>query len=103
MVQWTSTAEVMSMDLSPKKPNKAYSSDDGAYYDWSPADLPMLGTASIGAAKLCLSAGGLALPSYSDSAKVTYVLQGKYMYILFLFNPTNKSMSDPYVMCMGGI
>jgi hypothetical protein len=80
----------MSMDLSPKKPNKAYGSDGGAYYDWSPADLPMLGTASIGAAKLCLSAGGLALPSYSDSAKVAYVLQGKYIHILFLFfNPTN--------------
>lgn len=71
MVHRTSTADVphvMSMDLSPKKPNKAYGSDGGAYYDWSPADLPMLGAASIGAAKLCLSAGGLALPSYSDSA-----------------------------------
>ncbi|CAD6206107.1 unnamed protein product [Miscanthus lutarioriparius] len=77
MVQRTSTAEVMSVDLSPKKPNKAYGGDGGAYYDWSPADLPMLGAASIGVAKLCLSAGGLALPSYSDSAKVAYVLQGK--------------------------
>ena len=79
MVQRTSTAEVMSMDLSPKKPNKLYGSDGGAYYNWSPADLPMLGAASIGAAKLCLSAGGLVLPSYSDSAKVAYVLQGKYI------------------------
>uniref|UniRef100_A0A453GWH8 Cupin type-1 domain-containing protein n=3 Tax=Aegilops tauschii subsp. strangulata TaxID=200361 RepID=A0A453GWH8_AEGTS len=76
MVQRSSNAEVMSMDLSPKKPAKAYGSDGGAYYDWSPADLPMLGAASIGAAKLHLSAGGLALPSYSDSAKVAYVLQG---------------------------
>ncbi|XP_037418743.1 11S globulin seed storage protein 2-like [Triticum dicoccoides] len=76
MVQRTSNAEVMSMDLSPKKPAKAYASDGGAYYDWSPADLPMLGAASIGAAKLHLSAGGLALPSYSDSAKIAYVLQG---------------------------
>jgi hypothetical protein len=89
----------MSMDLSPKKPNKAYDSDGGAYYDWSPADLPMLGTASIGAAKLCLSAGGLALPSYSDSAKVAYVLQGKYLHILFLFLILliYKSISDPYI------
>ncbi|VAH70186.1 unnamed protein product [Triticum turgidum subsp. durum] len=76
MVQRSSNAEVMSMDLSPKKPAKAYGSDGGAYYDWSPADLPMLGAASIGAAKLHLSSGGLALPSYSDSAKVAYVLQG---------------------------
>ncbi|XP_037410664.1 11S globulin seed storage protein 2-like [Triticum dicoccoides] len=76
MVQRTTTAEVMCMDLSPKKPVKAYGSDGGSYYDWSPADLPMLGAASIGAAKLHLSAGGLALPSYSDSAKVAYVLQG---------------------------
>jgi len=36
----------------------------------------MLGVASIGAAKLSLAAGSLSLPSYSDSAKVAYVLQG---------------------------
>ncbi|CAL4995222.1 unnamed protein product [Urochloa decumbens] len=77
MVQRPAAAEVMSMDLSPKKPSKAYGGDGGAYYDWSPADLPMLGAASIGGAKLCLAAGGLSLPSYSDSAKVAYVLQGK--------------------------
>ncbi|GJN33679.1 hypothetical protein PR202_gb22300 [Eleusine coracana subsp. coracana] len=76
MVNRTATAEVMSMDLSPKLPAKAYGGDGGSYYDWSPADLPMLGVASIGAAKLHLAAGGLALPSYSDSAKVAYVLQG---------------------------
>ncbi|XP_047061363.1 11S globulin seed storage protein 2-like [Lolium rigidum] len=76
MVQRNSNAEVMSMDLSPKKPAKAYGSDGGSYYDWSPAELAMLGAASIGAAKLHLNAGGLSLPSYSDSAKVAYVLQG---------------------------
>jgi quercetin dioxygenase-like cupin family protein len=76
MVQRTSNAEVMSMDLAPKRPVKAYGGDGGAYYDWSPADLPMLGAASIGGAKLHLAAGGLSLPSYSDSAKVAYVLQG---------------------------
>jgi hypothetical protein len=64
------------VDLTPKQPRKAYGGDGGAYYEWSPADLPMLGVASIGAAKLSLAAGGLALPSYSDSAKVAYVLQG---------------------------
>jgi hypothetical protein len=76
MVQRTSNAEVMSMDLSPKMPAKAYGGDGGSYYEWSPADLPMLGVASIGAAKLSLTAGGMSLPSYSDSAKVAYVLQG---------------------------
>ncbi|KAK1670729.1 hypothetical protein QYE76_058888 [Lolium multiflorum] len=76
MVQRSSNAEVMSMDLSPKKPAKAYGGDGGSYYDWSPAELAMLGAASIGAAKLHLNAGGLSLPSYSDSAKVAYVLQG---------------------------
>lgn len=65
------------VDLTPRQPRKAYGGEGGAYYEWSPADLPMLGVASIGAAKLSLAAGGLSLPSYSDSAKVAYVLQGK--------------------------
>nr|ACG36012.1 legumin-like protein [Zea mays] len=64
------------VDLTPRTPKKAYGGDGGAYYEWSPADLPMLSVASIGAAKLSLAAGGLSLPSYSDSAKVAYVLQG---------------------------
>jgi hypothetical protein len=66
----------MAVDLTPRQPRKAYGGEGGAYYEWSPADLPMLGVASIGAAKLSLAAGGLSLPSYSDSAKVAYVLQG---------------------------
>ncbi|PWZ05714.1 Glutelin type-A 2 [Zea mays] len=64
------------VDLTPRQPRKAYGGDAGAYYEWSPADLPMLGVASIGAAKLSLAAGGLSLPSYSDSSKVAYVLEG---------------------------
>jgi hypothetical protein len=66
----------MAVDLTPRQPTKAYGGDGGSYYEWSPADLPMLGVASIGAAKLSLTAGGMSLPSYSDSAKVAYVLQG---------------------------
>ncbi|KAI4989659.1 hypothetical protein ZWY2020_036976 [Hordeum vulgare] len=65
------------LDLTPRQPAKVYGGEGGAYYDWSPADLPMLGVASIDAAKLSLTAGGMSLPSYSHSAKVTYVLQGK--------------------------
>uniref|UniRef100_A0ACD5W344 Uncharacterized protein n=1 Tax=Avena sativa TaxID=4498 RepID=A0ACD5W344_AVESA len=67
----------MAVDLTPKQPTKSYGGDGGAYYEWSPAELPMLGVTSIGAAKLSLAAGGMSLPSYSDSAKVAYVLQGK--------------------------
>uniref|UniRef100_A0A0D3EZB9 Cupin type-1 domain-containing protein n=1 Tax=Oryza barthii TaxID=65489 RepID=A0A0D3EZB9_9ORYZ len=82
MVQRTSSdsaasAEAMVMDLSPKRPAKSYGGEGGSYFDWSPSELPMLRAASIGAAKLSLAAGGLALPFYSDSAKVAYVLHGK--------------------------
>uniref|UniRef100_A0A0D9VAY7 Uncharacterized protein n=1 Tax=Leersia perrieri TaxID=77586 RepID=A0A0D9VAY7_9ORYZ len=56
----SSSAEAMTVDLSPKRPSKAYG---GACYEWSPSELPMLRAASIGAAKLSLAAGGLALPS----------------------------------------
>jgi hypothetical protein len=66
----------MAVDLTPRQPTKAYGGEGGAYFEWSPAELPMLGVASIGAAKLSLAAGGMSLPSYSDSAKVAYVLQG---------------------------
>lgn len=65
-----------SVDLTPRQARKAYGGDGGTYYEWSPADLPMLELANIGGAKLSLNAGGLALPSFSDSGKVAYVLQG---------------------------
>lgn len=68
----------MAVDLTPRQPRKAYGGEGGSYLEWAPADLPMLGVASIGAAKLSLAAGGLSLPSYSDSAKVAYVLQGTF-------------------------
>ncbi|KAI0519217.1 hypothetical protein KFK09_006659 [Dendrobium nobile] len=66
----------MELDLSPKNPRTAYSGDGGSYLSWSPDDLPMLRAGNIGAAKLELAERGLALPTYSDSAKVAYVLQG---------------------------
>ena len=68
----------MAVDLTPRQPAKAYGGEGGAYYEWSPAELPMLGVASIGAAKLALAAGGMSLPSYFESAKVAYVLQVTY-------------------------
>jgi RES domain-containing protein len=69
-------AAMASVDLTPRQARKAYGGDGGTYYEWSPADLPMLEHANIGGAKLSLNAGGLALPSFSDSGKVAYVLQG---------------------------
>ncbi|KAF3789106.1 11S globulin seed storage protein 2 [Nymphaea thermarum] len=66
----------MEIDLSPKQSQKVYGGDGGSYYTWSSSDLPMLAEAKVGGAKLLLQPHGLALPSYSDSAKVAYVLQG---------------------------
>ncbi|CAI9778797.1 unnamed protein product [Fraxinus pennsylvanica] len=66
----------MDLDLSPKLAKKVYSGDGGAYYAWCPNELPMLREGNIGAAKLDLEKNGLAMPRYSDSAKVAYVLQG---------------------------
>ncbi|KAJ6726549.1 hypothetical protein OIU79_004655 [Salix purpurea] len=66
----------MEVDLSPKLCKKVYGGDGGSYYAWSPAELAMLKEGNIGAAKLALEKNGFALPRYSDSAKVAYVLQG---------------------------
>ncbi|KAL0385872.1 UNVERIFIED_CONTAM: Glutelin type-A 2 [Sesamum radiatum] len=66
----------MELDLTPKLAKKLYGGDGGAYYAWCPNELPMLREGNIGAAKLVLEKNGFALPRYSDSAKVAYVLQG---------------------------
>jgi hypothetical protein len=44
----------------------------------------MLREGNIGAAKLALEKNGFALPRYSDSAKVAYVLQGIIIILLLL-------------------
>ncbi|GAB2229579.1 hypothetical protein Drorol1_Dr00013825 [Drosera rotundifolia] len=66
----------MEIDLTPKLSQKVYGGDGGSYHAWCPNELPMLKEGNIGAAKLALEKNGLALPHYSDSAKVAYVLQG---------------------------
>ncbi|KAG6629269.1 12S seed storage globulin 1-like [Carya illinoinensis] len=66
----------MELDLSPKLAKKVYGGDGGSYFAWSPSELPMLREGNIGASKLALEKNGFALPRYSDSAKVAYVLQG---------------------------
>lgn len=66
----------MELDLTPKLPKKVYGGDGGSYFAWCPEDLPMLKEGNIGAAKLALEQHGFAVPRYSDSPKVAYVLQG---------------------------
>lgn len=73
----------MEIDLTPRLSKKSYGGDGGAYYAWSAEELPMLRVASIGAAKILLEKRGLAPPSYSDSAKVAYVLQGETLFDSF--------------------
>ncbi|KAL3819503.1 hypothetical protein ACJIZ3_005408 [Penstemon smallii] len=66
----------MDIDLTPQLAKKVYGGDGGAYYAWCPNELAMLRQGNIGAGKLALEKYGFALPRYSDSAKVAYVLQG---------------------------
>ncbi|GAB4824356.1 hypothetical protein Ancab_007244 [Ancistrocladus abbreviatus] len=67
----------MEIDLSPKLAMKVYGGDGGSYFAWCPSELRMLREGNIGAAKLALEKNGFALPRYSDSSKVAYVLQEK--------------------------
>ncbi|CAF2105706.1 BnaCnng37680D [Brassica napus] len=66
----------MELDLTPKLPKQVYGGDGGSYHAWCPEELPMLKEGNIGAAKLALEQQGFAVPRYSDSPKVAYVLQG---------------------------
>lgn len=65
----------MAIDLSPQLAKQVHRGNGGSYYSWSPSELPMLSHGNIGAAKLNLDKYGFALPSFSDSPKVAYVLQ----------------------------
>ncbi|KAJ9686722.1 hypothetical protein PVL29_015530 [Vitis rotundifolia] len=66
----------MELDLSPKLAKKLFGENGGSYFAWCPTELPMLREGNIGASKLALEKHGFALPRYSDSSKVAYVLQG---------------------------
>ncbi|RVW66443.1 Glutelin type-D 1 [Vitis vinifera] len=66
----------MELDLSPKLAKKLFGENGGSYFAWCPSELPMLREGNIGASKLALEKHGFALPRYSDSSKVAYVLQG---------------------------
>ncbi|KAL9238817.1 hypothetical protein vseg_013190 [Gypsophila vaccaria] len=67
----------MDVDLTPRVAKKVYGGEGGEYYSWCPNELPMLKQGNIGAAQLRLNKHGFALPHYSDSSKVAYVLQGQ--------------------------
>ncbi|MCL7045018.1 hypothetical protein MKW94_021012 [Papaver nudicaule] len=75
----------MDVDLTPKVSKSVYGGDGGSYFSWSPSDLPMLKEGNIGASKIALQKNGLAMPSYSDSAKVAYILQGKGIVGIYLY------------------
>ncbi|XP_057954763.1 12S seed storage protein CRD-like [Malania oleifera] len=66
----------MEISLAPRLAQKLYGDNGGSYHAWCPSELPMLREGNIGAAKLALEKNGFALPRYSDSSKVAYVLQG---------------------------
>ncbi|GMH11210.1 hypothetical protein Nepgr_013051 [Nepenthes gracilis] len=83
----------MEMDLSPKSALKVYGGEGGSYYAWCPSELPMLREGNIGAAKLSLEKNGFALPSYSDSSKFAYVLQGSGVAGIVLPEQEEKAIS----------
>ena len=74
----------MEIDLTPKLAKKVYGGEGGSYHSWAPSELPMLREGNIGAAKLSLEKNGFAIPRYSDSSKVAYVLQG-VIFFYFVF------------------
>ncbi|XP_078438215.1 11S globulin seed storage protein 2-like [Wolffia australiana] len=59
-----------------KVAKKAIEGDGGAFFVWSAEEMPILAASQKGAAKLVLRERGLAMPFYSDSAKIAYVLEG---------------------------
>ncbi|MCL7025852.1 hypothetical protein MKW94_028731 [Papaver nudicaule] len=82
----------MDVDLTPKVSKSVYGGDGGSYSSWSPSDLPMLKEGNIGASKIALQKNGLAMPSYSDSAKVAYVLQGKGTAGIYLYETEKEKV-----------
>lgn len=69
----------MEMNLQPRFVNDVvYKGKEGAYYSWSPSKSTIFGEANVGAGKLVLQPCGFALPHYSDSSKIGYVVQGTF-------------------------
>ncbi|XP_052210223.1 glutelin type-D 1-like [Diospyros lotus] len=67
----------MKEKLSPQAADsKIFEGDGGSYHSWSTSNFPLLAHSKVGAGKLLLHPRGFALPHYSDSSKIGYVLQG---------------------------
>ncbi|BBG96134.1 RmlC-like cupins superfamily protein [Prunus dulcis] len=80
------------MDLTPKQAQQLFKGDGGAYYIWSSSDVPALVEAKVGAGKLVLQPHGFALPHYSDSSKLGYVLQGEDGLVGMVFPNTSEEV-----------
>ena len=77
----------MNVEIAPKEARKVYGGDGGAYFAWFAADLPMLSLSDKGASRLHLHRCGFAPPTFSDSAKMAYVLQGQSFNFSILIIP----------------
>jgi hypothetical protein len=67
----------MELDLTPKIAQPFFEGDGGGYYIWLSSQVPVLAKTNVGAGQLVLQPRGFALPHYSDSSKVCYVVEGK--------------------------
>ncbi|XP_071727008.1 glutelin type-D 1-like [Rutidosis leptorrhynchoides] len=59
-----------------KADQTAFEGDSGGYYLWSNANTPLLTESKLGAGKLLLHPLGFAIPHYSDSSKIGFVVEG---------------------------
>lgn len=98
----------MAAELSPALSKSIFEGAGGSYATWSGADLPLLTDAKLGGGKLVLKPLGLALPHYSDSSKVGYVLEGRAVVGLTLYGETKQRIlllekGDVVAVVMGSL
>ncbi|MFS7919593.1 putative rmlC-like cupin domain superfamily, rmlC-like jelly roll protein [Helianthus anomalus] len=55
-----------------------FEGDSGGLHAWSKSKTPLLCDLKVGAGKLLLHPFGFALPHYSDSNKICFVLEGTF-------------------------
>lgn len=82
----------MELNLLPQKADTTvFEGEGGGYYAWTAPKTPALVEAAVGAGKLVLQPLGFALPHYSDTYKIGYVVQGSCTVGLILpNNPEEK-------------
>lgn len=69
----------MELDLTPKSAQPFFVGD---YYIWSGSEMAILARTNMGAGRVVIHPRGFALPHYSDSSKIGYVVQGKNPHML---------------------